>query len=105
MNIISPEREKQVFNESTRNVSKLLSKEEVEVVRIRLEPEGNLPNHTTPVDVFFYIISGTGIVEIGEEHEQVKEGMLVESPKDIPHGLHNTTEEPFEVLVVKTPRP
>jgi hypothetical protein len=31
--------------------------------------------------------------------------MLIESPKDIPHALHNTGEDDFRVLVVKTPRP
>jgi mannose-6-phosphate isomerase-like protein (cupin superfamily) len=57
------------------------------------------------VDVFFFIISGTGEVEIGEERETVNAGSIIESPKDIIHGLHNTSKELFEVLVVKTPKP
>ena len=83
----------------------MLSREEVEVVRIELGPNSSLPVHTTPVEVFFYIIEGKGEIEIGEERNEVHAGEIVESPKDIPHGLHNTTDAAFEVLVVKTPKP
>jgi len=75
------------------------------VVRIELSPGSSLPVHTTPVDIFFYIIEGRGEIEVGRDREPVKAGSIVESPRDIPHGLHNTSEAPFKVLVVKTPRP
>jgi len=84
---------------------KLLSKPEVDVVHIRIVPGATLPLHVTPVDVFFYILQGSGEVEIGPERERVSPDMLIESPKDIPHALHNPGEEDFRVLVVKTPRP
>jgi hypothetical protein len=44
-------------------------------------------------------------IEIGQERRAVSSGAVVESPKDIPHALHNPGHSPFEVLVVKTPRP
>jgi mannose-6-phosphate isomerase-like protein (cupin superfamily) len=105
MQIITRDDGSVVKNDGSISAQKLLSKEEVEVVRIRLQADSSLPVHTTPVDVFFYIIEGSGEVEIGEEREKVEAGMIVESPKDIPHGLHNRSKAPFEVLVVKTPKP
>lgn len=61
----------------------------------------SLKKHTTPVDVFFYILEGKGEVEIGNEKQEVEKDMLIESPKDIPHLLRNTGKDQFKFLVVK----
>lgn len=105
MNIITPEQGSTAYNKDAVVAKKLLSKTEVEAVRIELAPGSSLPVHSTPVEVFFYIIEGTGEVEIGEERQTVQAGSLVESPKNIPHGLHNSSGSPFIVLVVKTLKP
>lgn len=105
MNIVKPNDGTTAYNKNAVMAKKLLSKDEVEVVRIELAPGSSLPVHSTPVEVFFYIIEGRGEVEIGAEREAVSAGCVVESPKDIPHGLHNTSDSHFEVLVVKTPKP
>lgn len=57
------------------------------------------------MDVFFYILEGTGIVEIGEEKETVSRDMIIESPAGIPHRLLNEGDQVFRVLVVKVPKP
>ena len=59
----------------------------------------------TPVDVFFYVLEGEGVVEIGGERETVSRDTLVESPVRIPHRLLNESDGVFRFLVVKTPRP
>ncbi len=105
MNIIRPEEGTQVYDMDGAVGKKLLSKTDVEVVRIKLDPGSSLPVHRTPVDVFFYIIEGCGEIEIGGESKTVEAGSVVESPKEIPHGLQNRSNGPFKVLVVKTPRP
>jgi len=79
--------------------------EHVQVVLVTLEAGEALKRHITPVDVFFYVLEGQGIVEIGEEREEVSADMLVESPARIPHRLINEGSDVFRVLVVKTPRP
>lgn len=84
---------------------KLYSRPDGEAVHIRIEPGRTLPTHTTPVDVFMYVLEGNGEVEVGEEREKVEQGMLVESPMNIPHALYNTGEGPFRVLVIKMPKP
>ena len=78
---------------------------EAQVVMIELQPGQALKVHVTPVDVFFYVLEGEGIVEIGGEQARVSQDMLVESPARIPHRLINDGDTAFRFLVVKTPRP
>jgi len=74
-------------------------------VVITLQPGEALKKHSTPVDVFFYVLEGTGIVEIGDERKAVGKDMLVESPARIPHRWMNESTAVFRVLVVKVPKP
>ena len=60
-----------------------------------LKPGQSLKKHTTPVDVFFYILEGKGIVEIGDEKQEVEKDTIIESPKGIPHLLRNIGETVF----------
>ena len=96
--------------ETTKNphgveAKKIHDNENVQVVHMLLKPGESLKKHTTPVDVFFYVLEGVGIVEIGDEKQEVNKDMLVDSPKNIPHCLYNEGKEIFRVLVVKTPNP
>jgi mannose-6-phosphate isomerase-like protein (cupin superfamily) len=65
----------------------------------------SLKKHVTPVDVLFYVLEGKGVVEIGDETQEVSRDMLIESPAKIPHRLMNPEDGIFRVLVVKVPRP
>lgn len=72
---------------------------------ITLHSGQSLKRHITPVDVAFYVLSGKGVVEIGDEKQEVNEDTLVESPKDIVHCWYNESSEPLRFMVVKAPRP
>ncbi len=74
-------------------------------VVITLKPGESLKKHVTPVDVFFYVLEGTGVVEIGDERATCTKDMLIESPARIPHRWMNESGEVFRVLVVKVPKP
>ena len=74
-------------------------------VVITLKPGEALKKHITPVDVFFYVLEGTGVVEIGDEKQTVGKDMLVESPARVPHRWTNESTAVFRVLVVKVPKP
>ncbi len=78
---------------------------DAQAMHIKLYPGEALKPHITPVDVFFFVLEGTTTIQVGEETREVGEGMLVESPKDIAHRLHNKSGKPVRILVVKTPRP
>ena len=72
---------------------------------ITLKPGQSLKRHITPVDVAFYVLSGKGIVEIGNEKLEVHANTLVESPRDIVHCWYNESSEPLRFMIVKAPRP
>jgi quercetin dioxygenase-like cupin family protein len=74
-------------------------------VVITLQPGESLKKHMTPADVFFYVLEGSGIVEIGTEKAICTKDMLIESPARIPHRWINESNGVFRVLVVKVPRP
>jgi len=74
-------------------------------VVITLQPGESLKKHITPVDVFFYVLEGSGTVEIGSEQQTVEKDCLVESPTGIPHRWINGSGAVLRILVVKVPKP
>jgi quercetin dioxygenase-like cupin family protein len=72
-----------------------------QVIHMSLEPGQSLKKHVTPVDVFFYILEGKGVVEIGDESQEVEKDEIIDSPKGIPHLLRNNGVGIFRFLVVK----
>ena len=84
---------------------KIYDAENAQAVHITLKPGESLKRHITSVDVFFYVLEGRGVVEIGDEKKEVGPGMLIESPAKIPHCWYNESGGVFRILVVKVPRP
>lgn len=83
----------------------LLNTENVQLVMVTLQPGEVLKLHITPVDAFFYVLEGRGIVEIDGERQEIYADTLVNSPAKRPHRLMNESDEVFRFLVGKTPRP
>ncbi len=86
-------------------VRKLYDTEHAQTMHITLKPGEALKRHITPVDVFFYVLQGEGVVEIGEEKQTVGPDTLIDSPARIPHCCYNQSDSDLRVLVVKVPRP
>lgn len=77
-----------------------------QVIHLTLNPGARLDTHTTPVDVFFYILEGDAWIEVGEEREKASKDFIVQSPKNIPHAVENyNTDKILRLMVVKTPHP
>ena len=102
INAISAETTKNPHNVK---VVKLYDSEHAQAIHITLEPGESLKKHITPVDVFFYVLEGTGVVQIGEEKKDVGPDTLINSPARIPHCWYNQSEQVLRILVVKVPRP
>jgi len=75
------------------------------MTHILLNPGEQLKRHITPVDAIFYVLEGTGVVEIGDEQLEVTKYTLIESPAKIPHCWYNKSNSVLSVLVTKVPRP
>jgi len=82
----------------------LYNTEEAMISIITLEAGQSLKPHITPVDVAFYVLEGTGVVEVGDEKIEVTKDTLIESPKDIMHCWYNESGSPLRFMVVKAPR-
>ena len=74
-------------------------------VHITLEAGEKLKPHSTPVDVFFYVLEGEPTFEIGKERATAAADYLIESPAKIPHCIYNETDQIARILVVKVPKP
>ncbi|UCG38212.1 MAG: cupin domain-containing protein [bacterium] len=83
---------------------KLYDTEHAQAVVITLQPGERLRKHATPVDVIFFVLQGTGIVEIGEERREVGADTLIDSPARVPHCWYNESGATLRILVVKVPR-
>jgi mannose-6-phosphate isomerase-like protein (cupin superfamily) len=79
--------------------------EHVQAVHITLKPGEQLKKHITGVDVFFYVLEGQGIVEIGDEKKEVTKDTYIDSPANIAHCWYNESNKLLKILVVKTPKP
>jgi mannose-6-phosphate isomerase-like protein (cupin superfamily) len=73
-------------------------------VVITLRSGEALKKHITPADAVFYIIEGSGVVEIGYEKQTAGKDMLMESPVRIPRRRINESPSVFPVPAVKAPK-
>ena len=105
MKIIEAKKTDMLKNPHGVKVSKLYDTTHAQAIHITLEPGESLKKHITPVDVFFYVLEGTGVVEIGEEEREVSQDTLIDSPAKIPHCWYNNGDKILRILVVKVPRP
>ncbi|MCD6447039.1 MAG: cupin domain-containing protein [Candidatus Marinimicrobia bacterium] len=87
------------------DVRNIYSTKDAMINVITLKSGEFLKQHLTPVNVAFYVLKGTGIIEIGEEKETVSENTLIESPKDIMHCWYNESEKDLAIMVIKAPKP
>ncbi len=87
------------------DVRKLYDKESAQVSHITLEPGEGLKPHKTPVDVFFIVLEGTPVIQVGEEEELCEKDNLIESPANIVHNIYNASHSVARILVIKAPRP
>jgi quercetin dioxygenase-like cupin family protein len=87
------------------DVRKLYDKESAQVSLVSLQPGEGLKPHKTPVDVFFVVLEGTPVIQVGGEEEICEKDSLIESPADVVHNIYNPTQNVARILVVKAPRP
>lgn len=55
--------------------------------------------------MFFYVLEGKDIVEIGDEKKEVEKDSIVHSPAKILHYWYNESNKHLRVMVAKTPKP
>ncbi len=68
-----------------------------------LEKGDSIPEHSVKVDVFFYVMHGSGTLKIGDEEAVVGEKDIILCPANTVMALRADQGQGFEVLNVKTP--
>ena len=81
----------------------LLDNQAFTVVNLILKPGETVEKHTTPVDLFFYVIRGSGKIQVEDEEATVVQTDIVFSPKNTSRGLQASPVEELHVLVVRNP--
>ncbi len=72
-----------------------------EYVQLSIKPGGEIPEHSLPLAVSFYVLKGNGICSVSGDHLSATAGDMLECPPGEPRGWRNTSSEPLEVLVIK----
>jgi quercetin dioxygenase-like cupin family protein len=70
-----------------------------------LAPGDVVKPHKAPVDVFFYVLEGTPVIEIEGETAETAPGTLVPSKAGHLHSVGNESDARVRFLVVRTPNP
>lgn len=80
---------------------KMLVRKDCELIHLRLKPAEILEKHSNPFDVAFYVLSGSGELEVGDETETITADTVIEIAAGELRGWKNSGTEDLRVLVVK----
>jgi mannose-6-phosphate isomerase-like protein (cupin superfamily) len=69
-----------------------------------LKPGAHTAVHEHPYEEFYYILSGKGIMTVGDEEQLVDALDVIYIPGWAKHGIVNNTEEDITYLCVAAPR-
>jgi mannose-6-phosphate isomerase-like protein (cupin superfamily) len=61
------------------------------------------PHHHRQLEEVYYILSGRGVMTVGDEQREVGAGDAIYIPRDHRHTLENTGTEPIRLLLVCGP--
>lgn len=103
MEIIKMNEVKGMINKRGVEVKQLIKHKDTTVMNLVLKPGDVVPEHSVPVNVFFYIVEGKGTLKIADEEKIVEEKDIILCPPNTNMSLKADQEESFVVLNVKTP--
>jgi mannose-6-phosphate isomerase-like protein (cupin superfamily) len=61
------------------------------------------PHHHREIEEIYYVISGRGLMTVGDETREVSAGDAIYVPRDHRHSLRNTGSEPIRLVLVCGP--
>ncbi len=75
--------------------------ESMEFLAYAMLPPGNvLEEHIDPVEEIYLIMKGAGLMKVGDEEREVKDGDAIWIPAGEPHRLKNTGDDMCFILVI-----
>jgi len=80
-----------------------VSETELTITWVDVEPGACQVTHEHDPEQVYVILSGTGVMTVGDEQRAVAAGELVHIPATTEHGLENTGDRPLEYVSAATP--
>ena len=80
---------------------KLFGSDRTEVIHLCFKPGEVLEKHPNPFDVIFYVLEGSGTLEVGDQSFSLGADTLIEIPADDMRGWTNTGSVDLRVLVIQ----
>ncbi len=69
----------------------------------RLEPGRKIEPHIDPMEEIYFVVKGSGLMQVDDEERQVGEGDATWIPTGAQHSLLNNGQEDCIILVVASP--
>ncbi|NOX35421.1 MAG: cupin domain-containing protein [Deltaproteobacteria bacterium] len=66
----------------------------------RLEPGNEIKSHIDPMEEIYFVVSGTGMMRVDDDEQQVKPGDATWIPAGSAHSLLNNGPDILVILVV-----
>jgi quercetin dioxygenase-like cupin family protein len=82
---------------------RMFSSDRLTLIHLTLKPGETVAPHDNPDYVTFYVLSGTGTLEAGEETLSAEDGTCVGIPTGIIRGWKNNSDKELRLLVLKIP--
>ncbi len=92
---------KKVLSASGLTGELLLTSDDLEFVRLTIEPGKEILPHKMHIKVIFYVISGTGLLQFDGKEQEVEKGSIVECEPDKERGWKNIGDDNLELFVIK----
>ena len=73
-----------------------------EIIRINLKPGESIDKHTNPWRILFYVLEGSGVLNIGEEEHTLVAHQMIAVPSGLMRNWTNTGSTDLKLLVIKT---
>jgi quercetin dioxygenase-like cupin family protein len=99
--IIKPEDFKLVYQKDGAEGHSIINNNEIEFVELKLNPGAEIALHSLPFQVYFYVIEGTGNLQIEETLSIVETNSLAICKAHAQRAWKNEMSEPLRLLVVK----
>lgn len=70
---------------------------------VKIDPQGSVPKHEHHQEEVYYIVDGSGTIELGDDISEVTAGTAVYIPSNTPHELVNTGSVEMVMMFVYSP--
>ena len=80
-----------------------VSETDLTITWVDVEPGARQVRHEHNPEQVYVILSGTGIMTVGDDERTVAAGDLVHIPSNTEHSLENTGDRPLEYVSAATP--